>query len=258
MKILDQLGNIVNLSSAGPLRIVSLVPSQTELLHYLGLADEVVGITKFCIHPDQWFVSKNRIGGTKNVRIDAVHALKPNLIIANKEENTLSDIELLAQHYPVWVSNITTVDEAYNMIRSIGTICSKHTEAEELVQCLHKLRGKLVHPTLKKTLYAIWHKPWMFAGQDTFITEMMKLAGYENICATTRYPVLTINQIKDHAPDHVLLSSEPFPFADKHIAELQQVLPHTKISLVDAEYFSWYGSRMIQAFQAFERNSFFY
>lgn len=229
-----------------PKRIVSLVPSQTELLYDLGLANEVVGITKFCIHPTDWFRNKKRIGGTKTVHIDIVKDLQPDLILANKEENNKEQIEELATMFPVWVSNIQTVGEGLQMICEVGNITGRVAQAAEL--CSNIATGFLSLPTPTRPLriaYFIWRNPWMCAGGDTFISDIITRMGWVNVLATTnRYPEIQLEDLPAHNIDLVLLSSEPYPFKDTHIAEIQTILPHAHIKLVDGEMFSWYGSRM--------------
>src|SRR5689334_18071707 len=120
----DQIGRTISLNKT-PRRIISLVPSQTELLYDLGLSDEVVGITKFCVHPEEWFRNKPRVGGTKQLNMDIIHHLQPDLVIANKEENVREQVEELASHYPVWVSDINNPDDAYWMMKELGSITGK-------------------------------------------------------------------------------------------------------------------------------------
>lgn len=244
----DQLNRFVNISSS-PTRIISLVPSQTELLHDLGLEKEVIGITKFCIHPKKWFHQKQRIGGTKNINVEKVIALQPDLIIANKEENTREQIEFLAERFPVWVSDVNNLDEAYAMIKSIGEITGKKEKAENLVKQIQTAFTQLQTPSTKiKTAYLIWKDPYMTAGSDTFIHDLMKRAGFENAFASEyRYPQITVDDLRNAGCQLLLLSSEPYPFKQKHIDELRQRLPHTKIILADGEMFSWHGSRLLRA-----------
>lgn len=241
----DMMGNKVDLDY--PLkRIVSLVPSQTELLYDLGLDEEVVGITKFCVHPQEWFRSKKRVGGTKTVHTDAVKALQPDLIIANKEENTKEQIDELAALFPTWVSNIQTVDEALMMIREVGEIVGKAERAEVLIKEISAGFAALKKPkTPKRAAYFIWRKPWMCAGGDTFISNMIEHMGWVNVLGNRpRYPEITLDELADKQTDIVLLSSEPYPFKDAHIAEIKAALPHAEVKLVDGEMMSWYGSRM--------------
>lgn len=248
--ITDQLGRIVAVPNQ-PKRIVSLVPSQTELLYDLGLNDEVVGQTLFCIHPQEMRKVKPVVGGTKNVKIDKVDALQPDLIIANKEENDKDQIEALMEKYPVWISDIKNLDDAIDMVLKVGELVNKTNEAEAITRNIQNSFGSLVdlpHNGIagKKVLYLIWRKPWMCAGVDNFINEMLNSMGLLN--ATTdkmgRYPELTSSDIATLCPDFIFLSSEPYPFKEKHIDELQIICPQSKIILVDGELFSWYGSRL--------------
>jgi len=242
---IDQLGNNIRLSSI-PKRIISLVPSQTELLFDLGLDESVIGITKFCIHPNEWFKNKTRIGGTKNVNIEKIISLQPDLIIANKEENVKEQIEALQQIAPVWVSDVNNLSDALSMISSIGELTGKITEAKELINNIGNAFNQLsAINNQPSTAYLIWREPFMSVGGDTFINDMMQRCGFRNIFDNEhRYPEITIEQLKTSGCELLLLSSEPYPFTQKHIDELQLHLPQTKIMLVDGEMFSWYGSRL--------------
>lgn len=236
-----------------PKRIVSLVPSQTELLHYLGLEDETVGITKFCVHPEHWFKTKPRVGGTKAIKNKIVHDLKPDLIIANKEENVKEQVESLATDYPVWVTDVNNLEDALAMIHDIGEITSKRKQADLLIKEINAgfdslaTNLKTANPKLK-TAYLIWQNPYMSIGGDTFISDMLSTCGLENVFASrTRYPEVKIEELLIANCQLLLLSSEPYPFKQKHIDELSDRLPGCKIVLVDGEMFSWYGSRLLQA-----------
>jgi len=242
----DQLGQLIEFSFP-PQRILSLVPSQTELLFDLGLGERVVGITKFCVHPSEWHKSKKRVGGTKNFNLEIIDQLKPDLIIGNKEENEEVGIKKLAEKYPVWMSDITDWSSAMEMIRKVGAIVNEPVKAESLVtQIENRFTGiKPIHS--KRTLYFIWREPWMAAGKSTFIDTMLTKIGLVNCLEQQRYPNLSIQEIKNLSPELVLLSSEPYPFREKHFEELQHVLPQAKILLVDGEMFSWYGSRLLKA-----------
>lgn len=237
-----------------PQRIISLVPSQTELLYDLGLDQEVVGITKFCIHPEAWFRTKTRVGGTKQVKMDIIHQLKPDLVIANKEENVKEQVEEIAKHYPVMVTDVNSLDDSLEMITDIGEVTGKKIQASNIKTQIKSSFSGLPTPDSKlKAIYLIWKSPYMTVGGDTFINAMLEAAGFENSCkAEKRYPEITIEQIRDHHPDLLLLSSEPYPFKQKHIDELAAMLPDTKILLVDGEMFSWYGSRLLQTPGYFE------
>ncbi len=239
-----QLGSSLNFT---PQRIVSLVPSQTELLHYLGLEVETIGITKFCVHPKEWFGSKIKVGGTKNLNIAAIKKIQPNLIIANKEENVKEQIEELAKDFNVLITNINTINDSLQMIRGIGKITNKEKAAAKLVDTIKKEFSKIILPCqIIPTAYLIWRNPYITIGGDTFINDMLKKAGFQNIFIDeNRYPLVTVQQLQTANCQLLLLSSEPYPFKQKHIDELQMQLPKTKIILVDGEMFSWYGSRML-------------
>lgn len=242
----DQLGREIEIPST-PQRIISVVPSQTELLYDLGA--NVVGITKFCVHPEEWFRSKTRIGGTKQLHLDKIAALQPDLIIANKEENTKEQIEALAAQFPVWTSDINNLDSACDMITSIGHIIDKHHAANRISATIRE-RFDLLKPLQPAipTAYFIWRGPWMVAGGDTFIHEMLHSIGLRNVFEDLpRYPTVTLPQLAASGCRLVLLSSEPYPFKEKHIAEIREYLPDAVIRLVDGEMFSWYGSRLLLA-----------
>lgn len=231
------------------MRIVSVVPSQTELLYALGLEDEVVGITKFCVHPASWFKHKTRVGGTKTLNIELIKSLQPTLILANKEENVKEQIEALKDVCPVYVSDITSFDEALTMMEIIGQWTNRVEMARELIEQLRYLSNRANQYKVNvSVLYLIWQKPYMAAGNDTFINTMLGLGGWKNCVQQTRYPALSNQEIVSLKPDLVFLSSEPFPFKQKHIDALQLLLPNAKIILVDGEMFSWYGSRLLLSF----------
>lgn len=229
-----------------PQKIISLIPSITELLFDLNLSEKIIGITKFCVHPSTLIKNVEKIGGTKKLNIEKIISLKPDLIIANKEENNKEDIEALVALFPVLLTDVDDYASAIKMITQIGTITDKVTEASNLITTIDegfKTIQKPLEPI--KTIYLIWKDPYMTIGNDTFIHHMLQLLGMQNLFShTERYPQLTIDQIKDAAPQLLLLSSEPYPFKQKHIDEIAAVLPNTSIVLVDGEMFSWYGSRM--------------
>jgi ABC-type Fe3+-hydroxamate transport system substrate-binding protein len=241
-----------------PRRIISLVPSQTELLFDLGLGNRVIGITKFCLHPQEWFQYKQRVGGTKQLNIEIINSLKPDLIIANKEENTKEEIEYLAAKYPVWISDINNLSEAYEMIRQLGILTATEERATEIIKKI-QMEFAMLTPIIAplSCCYLIWQNPYMTVGGDTFIHAMIEAAGFANVFQnTSRYPAVTLEQIKATNCDLLFLSSEPFPFTQKHADELQSLLPKTKIILTDGEMFSWYGSRLLKAptyFQEFRQ-----
>lgn len=232
-----------------PKRIISLVPSQTELLYHLGLEQETVGITDFCIHPTQWFQTKTRIGGTKKIKLNIIHQLQPDLIIANKEENVKEQVNVLAEQYPVWVTDIKDLDDALQMISDLARLTSKVQKGFKIMEDIREQFAALksIQPPMY-TAYLIWQKPYMTVGADTFIHDMLWRCGLLNIFASSvRYPAITIADLRATGCQLLLLSSEPYPFKQRHIDELQKELPGCKIILVDGEMFSWYGSRLLKA-----------
>ena len=249
----DQLGNEV-LYQHPPKRIISLVPSQTELLADLGLEQQVVGITKFCVHPSRWRQTKTIIGGTKNFQFDIIDALKPDLIIGNKEENYIDGIVRLKQQYPVWLSDILTLHDAYSMITSLGAITDTETQANLIAYDIEERMRTVKKNSAQSVLYLIWRKPWMAAGSGTFIDSMLTMLNLKNAMANfPRYPELSTEQIAMLKPDLIFLSSEPYPFRDKHIDELREINESARVILVDGEMFSWYGSRLLKAAEYFNR-----
>ncbi len=238
----DQMNNTIRLEEF-PSRIVSLVPSQTELLCDLGLDEKVVGITKFCIHPERWFNNKTRVGGTKQLNIDAIRSLKPDLIIGNKEENTKEDIELLKEIAPVWMSDISTLDESYEMIEQLGDITNSIIVANQIVADIKREFSKIILPiSIKSVLYFIWKKPYYVAGKATFIDAIIQEIGFDNFCVENRYPELEDDVVNQ--PDLIFLSSEPYPFKEEDVLEMKKKYPTSKVLIVDGEMFSWYGSRL--------------
>lgn len=227
-----------------------MVPSLTELLYDLGLDNEVIGMTKFCKYPSRWKQEKCIIGGTKNVHIDRIIHLQPDLIIANKEENEKAQIEILADKFPVYLSDINSIPDALQAISEIGRLCHKPLEARHLTdQWDHFVKSKISHAN--KVLYLIWKDPYMAAGRNTFIHSMLEMAGFQNAIMTNRYPVLTPDEVRKLPLQYIFLSSEPYPFKEKDKIQLEKELPGVRIVLVDGEMFSWYGSRMLKAFDYF-------
>ncbi|WP_205512587.1 helical backbone metal receptor [Longitalea arenae] len=249
---IDQLGHVIELP-ATPRSIVSLVPSITELLYTLQLDDRVTGITKFCIHPESWFRQKTRIGGTKNINTGAIRQLEPDLIIANKEENVKEQVSALAEEFPVFTTDINNLDDALEMIEQIGRITGTAHRASFLVSQITSAFMNLKKRFYNiKTGYLIWRNPYMTVGKDTFIHDMLTRCGLTNVFGDMiRYPAIDTWQLA--RCELLLLSSEPYPFQQKHVDELQAHLPDTRIMLVDGQMFSWYGSRLLNAPAYFSR-----
>ncbi len=247
----DQLNRSIRINSTN--RIICLVPSITELLIDLGLEDKVVGITKFCIHPNHLRLTKTIIGGTKSVNLNKIKQLKPDLIIANKEENTQKDIEEVSKHYPTWISDVYNVTDAIDMIQSISKITNTQKKGLLIIKNIKHSIAQLSINKDKNVIYLIWYNPIMAAGSNNYINSILKLEGYTNLLNTnkfSRYPEITMDKIKTLNPDILLLSSEPFPFKEKHLELFKKELPKTDIKLVNGEWYSWYGSRMIKAIQS--------
>ena len=252
---IDQLGRKIEVSYP-PEKIVSLVPSQTELLFDLFLDDKISALTKFCIHPKDLVVNKEVIGGTKTLHLDKIASIAPDLIIANKEENTRSEIEALAAKFPVWISDIHTLDHALDMIRSIGELTNTQEKACQMEDSIRSnFEGLRPLKKALRVVYLIWRKPYMTANSKTFIHDMLVHMGLTNLFADAaeRYPEISEAELAALNPDVVLLSSEPFPFGNKHIRELSQILPQSRIELVDGELFSWYGSRLLYSPDYFKK-----
>ncbi|QTE23763.1 ABC transporter substrate-binding protein [Polaribacter cellanae] len=254
MNFKDQINNVFELKKT-PKRIISLVPSQTELLVDLGLENCIVGVTKFCVHPKNIRKTTTVVGGTKTIHIDKIKALKPDIILCNKEENTKEIVEICQKIAPTHVSDIYTINDSIEVIKQYGAIFSKQKEAQNLVLKLHAILEDFNQfiknkPTLK-VIYFIWKNPWMIAGNTTFINYLLALNNFKNVYENLpRYPEITIENLKES--DLILLSSEPYPFKDKHIVEIKKYAKNAKIILVDGEYFSWYGSRLLKAFDYFK------
>ena len=257
MKITDQLNRSLTFEGT-PKRIVSLVPSQTELLVDLGLENSIVGVTKFCAHPVHLRKSKTIIGGTKQVHYDRIKALQPDIILCNKEENTKEMVEELEKIAPVHISDIYTIDDTIILMKQYGELFSVQNKALEITNKLADLviefKLYIANKSVKKVAYFIWRKPWMVTGNNTIIHHLLSLNKFENVFADlSRYPEVTITSlVETNKPDLVFLSSEPYPFKEKHIEELKEILPATKIILVDGEYFSWYGTRLLGAFSYYK------
>jgi len=241
----DQLSRVIDLPKT-PQKIISTVPSQTELLFHFGLDQQVTGITNFCIHPAEKTKNITKIGGTKKLDIDRIKNLKPDLIIANKEENERSQLEELMRFFPVWISDVNDLPGAINMIESIGKMLDCSVRAESMVNEITgkfaAIRNSALH---LRVAYLIWRKPYMAAGMHTFINSMLQICGLTNAFDLYRYPVIDAGMLAKANPDAVFLSSEPYPFRDKYIHELEGILPNARIILVDGEMFSWYGSRLL-------------
>jgi iron complex transport system substrate-binding protein len=256
--LVDQIG-VYHTFETVPKRIVSLVPSQTELLVDLGLEDALVGITKFCVHPAYLKSTKTILGGTKTIKFDKIKDLQPDIIICNKEENTKEIVEELSKICPVWVTDIYTIEDNNQMINDFGVIFNKRTNASKWIDKINFAYQDFLqfiqNKPIKKAAYFIWANPYMVAGNNTFINGLLKLNNFQNIYEFKkgRYPEIELKKIRlEGDPDYVFLSSEPFPFKDEHAFEIGRFTHHAITVFVDGEMFSWYGSRLVKAFAYFK------
>ena len=255
--VTDQMGQKIEVP-ATPKRIISLMPSQTELLFDLGLDDRIAGLTRFCIHPAEKVALKEKIGGTKNFNIEKIKSLNPDLIIGNKEENYEEGVNELRKHFPVWMSDIVTINEAYDMIKAIGMLTNKEVNADDLLNEIRdgftQLKNNAQSHRELSAAYFIWRKPYMIAASGTFIHNMMEALGVRNVFENmSRYPEMSTEQIAAARPDLIFLSTEPYAFSEMHFGEFQEMCPTAKVMMVDGELFSWYGSRMRLAIRYFEK-----
>jgi iron complex transport system substrate-binding protein len=253
----DQLNRKLQINNI-PKRIVSLVPSQTELLVDLGLENLIVGITKFCVHPKHLRKDKIVVGGTKQINIEKIKELKPDIILCNKEENTKAIIEGLKPLAPIHISDIINLKDCDELIKMYGDIFKVEESALSIISKIEneriKFLAKIKHQTMQKVAYFIWRDPWMVAASNTFINCMINEAGFQNVFKDeNRYPEIGLNHSCLKETDMIFLSSEPYPFKETHIKELQIKFPDKTIRIVDGELFSWYGSRLKKSFKYFEK-----
>lgn len=255
--LIDDIG-ILHTFDKVPQRIISLVPSQTELLVDLGLESNIVGITKFCVHPKDLKSKKQIVGGTKKVDYDKIKSLAPDIIICNKEENTLEMVERLREIGVVWVTDIVTVEDNFKMVSDFGNLFDCVAAAEnwngKLALALNDFKNFIQNKSVKKAAYFIWKKPYMVAGSNNFINQLLQLNHFENVFANQqRYPEIELQNLNKNGDlDFVFLSSEPYPFKEKDALEMANFANSAKCIFVDGEMFSWYGSRLLKAFDYFK------
>ena len=237
------------------MRVVSLCPSTTELIFQLGGQDLLVGITSWCIHPAHGVASLEKVGGTKDPKVQRIIELAPDLVFFNEEENRKEDADVLAAaNVPLHISFPKTVVASIELIRSIGRAIDREEAAEALAlqaeRALEAVSKSAESADPIRYAYLIWRKPWMAAGADTYLTDLLGLAGGVNVMAAggERYPALELDQLVEAAPQVILLCSEPFPFKDKHIEELRKTegLQHLTYILADGEALTWHGSRTLE------------
>ncbi len=238
-------------------QIVSLVPSISELVFDLGLGEQLVGRTKYCIHPAE-IRQISQIGGTKNIDIQRILLLKPDVVLASKEENTKNQILSLQKKTSVYITDSRNYEDALEMISEIGDLLGKTDTAQNLVEEIIRAFASIPVCPQRKALYLIWRNPYMTIGKNTYINSMLQKAGFVNLCShlAGNYPVLDESVLDKLKPEVILLSSEPYKFRDVHAQEIAQLFPSAKICFVDGEMFSWYGSRMLKAAEYFKNQEY--
>jgi ABC-type Fe3+-hydroxamate transport system substrate-binding protein len=246
----------------GASRIVSLVPSITELVCELGLAEQLVGRTGFCIHPRGAVERIPKVGGTKDVDLDKVRALAPTHVILNIDENRKEDAAALAEFVPnLVVTHPLAPLDNLALYRLVGGVFDRAREAEALCREFDGAHAELLAAASsfppRRVLYLIWKKPWMTVSRDTYISRMLELVNWQTVPESggDRYPQIELDSALLADVDVVLLSSEPFMFREKHVAELRgtAALKGKKLALVDGEMTSWYGSRAIRGLDYLRR-----
>ncbi|MFZ1415442.1 MAG: helical backbone metal receptor [Defluviicoccus sp.] len=250
----DALG-VVHAPAGADARIVSLVPSITELLFDLGLGDQIVGRTTFCVHPAPQVKAVRSVGGSKMLNWDKLKAARPTHVIVNIDETPKDLAAALAEAgYTVVVTHPVEVIDNIALFRLMGALFSRKPEAEALVGAFNSQLAA-VHDAARtwparSVLYLIWREPWMTISRDTYIARMLALVNWLSLpaAAPVRYPVIDLDEAVLAAADLVLFSSEPFPFGDKHLAAFRKASPRHagKARLIDAEMVSWYGSRVLK------------
>lgn len=252
MTVVDAIGQPH--APAGPgARIVSLVPSITELLFDLGVGDRVVGRTGFCIHPRDAVRDVPKVGGTKDVKLDALRALAPTHVIVNVDENEAETVDAIRAFVPhVIVTHPNAPEDNLALYRLLGAIFGAQARAAQLTAELANELGvcRATDWRRERVLYLIWKDPWMTVASDTYIARTLACVGWDvppstgGFAGANRYPVIASLDAAAAAVDRVLLSSEPFMFRAQHVAELQARLT-VPVDLIDGEMTSWYGSRAI-------------
>jgi ABC-type Fe3+-hydroxamate transport system substrate-binding protein len=247
-----------------PCRIVSLVPSVTESLFALGLGPRVVGVTDWCVHPADGVAGLPKLGGTKDPDVTAIAALAPDLVIANREENTRRVVERLrTAGITVWVTYPRTVREGARLLRELAALGAPGDALEQVVVPVEQAvaAAEAARPERGVRVFcAIWRDPWMSVGADTYIHDMVELSGGANVFAKhagRRYPRVTLAEIEAAAPEVILLPDEPFAFGAADVAELARLDTPAggagRIHCIDGTLLSWYGPRIRPALGALRR-----
>ncbi|MDN4608547.1 ABC transporter substrate-binding protein [Sporosarcina highlanderae] len=252
--VVDRVGRRVTYHYP-PKRIVSLCPGITDTLFALDLEEKIVGRTRFCIFPKDKAENVPAVAGTKDIKLEAIQAVQPDLIIVEKEENTKEIVDALEKYFPVYVAEVQSVGEAFRMIEEMGNLTDRIEAAAKLVSSIQQQFDSLPKAHEKRIAYVIWRKPYMVVGKDTYINSLLEKIGFINpfINAEGRYPAVSAEDFQKANLDYVFLASEPFPFKEKHLGEFIDMMPETKPILVDGEMF-WYGPRMLEAAHYFQQH----
>ncbi|WP_019152973.1 ABC transporter substrate-binding protein [Robertmurraya massiliosenegalensis] len=250
-KMEDHLGRKVGYHFP-PQRIVSICPGITETLYELGLEKEIVGRTRYCIFPEDKVAHATIVGGTKDIDIEIVKSLNPDVIIAEKEENTKEMVALLARSYPVFVAEVQSIQDSYRMIEDMGNITNFESNAKNLINAIKNEFNTIPKVNGKRAAYVIWRNPYMVVGSNTYINSVMEAMGFENPFSTSknRYPSVTKEELQESQLDYIFLATEPFHFKEKHKKEFQEFIPNVPPMIVDGEMF-WYGAKMKVAAEYF-------
>jgi ABC-type Fe3+-hydroxamate transport system substrate-binding protein len=255
----DALGRTHRIT-APPWRIVSLVPSLTEALFAFGLGECVAGVTRYCVEPAADVALKPKIGGTKNVDVAQVAALQPDLVLANVEENTQSDVAALeAAGLRVFLTYARTVSEAIAELAVIASMAGAEEAARPIVEGAKEALADALAANARRrappTFCPIWRNPWMTIGPDTYIHDVLESCGAANVYADAagRYPVLDLAEVASRRPEVVLLPDEPYRFGEKHVPEVVETLPGVRIHLVDGKMLGWYGPRIAESLRSLQR-----
>lgn len=255
VRLIDAMGT-EHAPATGVVRIVSLVPSITELLFSLGLQENLVGRTGFCIHPKGLVRRVSKVGGTKTVDVAKVRKLGATHLVVNIDENPRPVVEELASFVPhVIVTHPIDPEDNVGLYRLLGGIFGRESRAEELAAEFQRELALTLDATSdlerEKVLYLIWKSPWMTVSRDTYISRMLDLVGWDTVPeqAHSRYPSVELSARTLLDVKVVLLSTEPYSFVDRHLAEIAAEFPpqaHPQVALIDGGMTSWYGSRAIE------------
>ncbi|MCG3152818.1 MAG: Vitamin B12-binding protein [bacterium] len=242
---------------------MSLVPSLTESLAELGAAGSLAGVTDWCWYPTEVVAPLPKVGGTKTPHLDRIRDLQPDLILVNEEENRREDVEALAADFPCLVTFPRTVADNIDLVSLLGAITGEDATAAEWTSRMRSLeaevRATMQQRAARSLAYLIWRKPYMTINRDTYVHSVLELLHCANPWgnATDRYPAITVDELESEDPDMVCLSSEPFPFEEKHVAEYEALLPGSRavqqgqVFVDDGTLYCWYGTRWVRALEHF-------